>query len=335
MLMRRRALAWITAGLVFPSAGIPQSVAQLRAAELELDPVLVVGEQPGPALWRVTFKDHELWLLPVLAPLPRELVWRSGRVAELVSASQEVFTEASLDMRIGGDSRSDVAVLKALQNPDGATLREVLPPDLYARFAALNRRYAGNDAQLETYRPFYAALELRKRALQRLQLDSDGDVHGQIGYLARKYLVPLRSLGRELDPNPRALVASLGHVPLEADTECARSQLLQLERELRAAIARANAWSTGDIDALRSDWQATSSQDRAVSCRALFQYLAPTARAVRETRDRAFTALRRALRRNQCTVALVLLEEVFDPEGVVARLRAAGYRVEAPAAAGG
>jgi TraB/PrgY/gumN family len=331
MSMTRGALPWILVGLAFPSAGFAQAAATAYPAEPELDPVLVVGEQPGPALWRVSFKDHELWILPTLAPLPRQLLWRSERVAELVSASQEVFTEASLDMHIGGSSKADAAVLKALQNPDGAWLRDILPPDLYGRFAAFNRRYAGNDARLELYRPFYASLELRKRALQWLLLDSDGDVHGQVGYLARKYEVPLRSLGRELNPRSRTLVANLRRAPVEADTACARWQLLQLERELRAAIERANAWSTGDIEALRSDWQATSQKDQEASCQALFQYLAPTDRAVRETRDIAFTALRKALRRNRCTVALVLLEEVFDPDGVVARFRAAGYQVEEPA----
>ena len=330
--MRRRALVWIVAGMLLPGTGFPQSTIQPgAAADQELDPILVVGEQPGPALWKVSYKDHEMWLLPVLAPLPRGVVWRSGRVEKLISVSQEVFTEASLDMQLGGDSRDAVAVTRALQNPQGARLGDVLPADLYARFTALNQRYAGNDPGLARYRPFYASLELRKRALRSLRLDSDGDVHGQIGYLARKYRVPLRSLGREMDPRPRTLVAHLERIPIGADIECARSQLLQLERELRAAIDRANAWSTGDIAALREDWQVTRNQERKASCQALFQILAPTARAVQATRDNAFRALRKALRRNRSTVALVLLEEVFDPDGVVARFRAAGYRVEVPA----
>ncbi len=329
--MRRSALVCVVAGLLFPGTAVPQAAVPPGAAEQELDPVLVVGEQPGPALWRVVHGDHELWLLPVLAPLPRGVAWRSRSVERLVSVSQEVFTEASLDMHLGGDSRDAAAVTGALQNPGGALLRDVLPAGLYTRFAALNQRYAGDDPGLERYRPFYASLQLRKRALRSLQLDSDGDVHGQIGYLARKYRVPLRSLARELDPRPRALVARLERVPLQADTECARSQLQQLERELRAAIERANAWSTGDIQALRRDWQTTRDQERKASCQALFQILAPTSRAIQATRDKAFKALRKALRHNRSTVALVLLEEVFDPDGVVARFRSAGYRVEAPA----
>jgi hypothetical protein len=244
--------------------------------------------------------------------------------------SQEVYFEASLDMHIDGAGEAGAAVFEALQNPDRKWLREILPFDLYGRFAALNRYYAGNNARLEMLRPFYAALELRKQALLRFQLDSDGRVHDQVAYLARRYGVPLRSLARELTPRSTALVANLRRVPPDADVECARSQLMQLERELRDAVARANAWSVGDIAALRADWAATRQQDQKASCEALFQLLAPTGRAVRDTRDRGYTTLRQALRRNRSTVALVLLEEVFDPAGVVARFRSAGYQVEEP-----
>jgi hypothetical protein len=163
-----------------------------------------------------------------------------------------------------------------------------------------------------------------------MALDSDGDVHGQIAYLARKYTVPLRELARDLHPGVHTLTSSLQRTPAQADAECARSQLEQLETELRNAVARANAWAIGDIEALRQDWQTTSQQDQAASCRAMFRRLAPTDRAIRETRDTGYKALQRALRRNHSTMALVLMAEVFDTDGVVARLRAAGYEVVEP-----
>lgn len=140
----------------------------------------------------------------------------------------------------------------------------------------------------------------------------------------------MRALGRELKPKANTLAARLRRTTLQADIQCARSQLTQLESALQQAIARANAWSTGDIDALRADWASTQQQDQLASCKELFEQLAPRRREVRETRDQGFRALEKALRKNESTVALVLLEEVFDPEGVVARMRAAGYQVEEP-----
>src|ERR1700722_5738692 len=38
------------------------------AAEPPLEEILVVGEQPGPAMWRVIKGDHTLWVLAPPAP---------------------------------------------------------------------------------------------------------------------------------------------------------------------------------------------------------------------------------------------------------------------------
>lgn len=310
--------------------GLALAPAWPAEAPEELPPVLVVGERPGPALWKVTWRDHVLWILPTLAPLPRGLTWRSSEVEEAVAQSQEVFSEASLVMRIGGEGEAQLQVMQALMNPEGTSLRDFMPPDLFAQFEQLQAQYAGTDRRLERARPFAAALELRKRALASIGLDSDGQVHDYIGYLSRKHLVPLRGLGRAIEPRPKALVADLARTPPQADIDCARWQLTQLQRELRSAAVRANAWSAGNLPALREDWEVSQQQRQAASCLELFQHLAPTKRAIRNTRERGYDELRKALRRNKSTVALVFLEEVFDPEGVMARFRKAGYTVLEP-----
>lgn len=306
------------------------TVAQEVVTPEELDTVLVVGERAGPALWKIRRGDHTLWILPTLAPLPRQLVWRSTEVEQVIAASQEIYSEATLTIQVGGSGKDDVQILEALANDDRKWLRDVLPPDLYAQFNALNARYAGNDMRLELLRPFYAATELRKRALQRLQLDSDARLHSTVAAQARKHVVALRSLERVLAPRPATLARNIRRAPRQVDIDCARWQLLQLERELRDAVTRANAWAAGDIAALRRDWEIGQRQKQQASCMRLFQDLAPTARAIRETRSRGFSALETALRRNRSTVALVLLEDVFDPDGVIARFRRAGYTVEPP-----
>lgn len=322
-------MKWLALTIAVTGLALP-APATTRAAEVELETILVVGERPGPAMWKVTWRDHVLWLMPTLAPLPRGITWRSQEVDDAIARSGQVFTEASLTLRMGGNGAADATVLAALQNPEGRTLREVLPPDTYTRFAALNRDLAGNDPSLERLRPFYAALELRKRALIRLQLDSDGRVHDVFGYLARKYLVPIKPLDGEIASRPATLAKKLRESPLESDIECARWQLEQLERELGDAVVRANAWALGDMAELKADWEQTQRQSRSASCNDLYQHLAPTERAIRKARRDGYDALRKALRRNNSSVALVTLEEMFDPEGVIARFRADGYRVDEP-----
>ena len=36
------------------------------AAEPPLEEIMVLGEQPGPAMWRVTKGDHTLWIFATL-----------------------------------------------------------------------------------------------------------------------------------------------------------------------------------------------------------------------------------------------------------------------------
>ena len=322
-------MKWLALMIAVAGVALPLP-ATTHAGEIELETILVVGERAGPAMWKITWRDHVLWLMPTLAPLPRGITWRSQPVDDAIAGSQQVFTEASLTLRLGGNGVADATVLAALQNPAGSTLRDVMPPDTYARFTALNRDLAGNDPSLEHLRPFYAALELRKRALVRLQLDSDGRLHDVFGYLARRYLVPIIPLDREIASRPDTLTKKLREAPTASDIDCARWQLEQLERDLGDAVARANAWALGDMAALKADWEETQRQSRAASCQDLYQHLAPTARAIRKARSDGYDALRKALRRNSSTVALVLLEEMFDPEGVVARFRADGYQVKEP-----
>lgn len=171
----RVAAQWIATGLAIAGAAVAQSPALPPA--LELEPILVTGERPGPAMWKITWKDHELWLLPTLSQLPQRVVWRSRPLEDVLSRSQEVYFEASLVLRLGGDEESNATIREALLNPDGKWVRDVLPQDLYARFTLLNSRYAGNEQRLESFRPFYATLQLREEALKRLQLDADGQLH--------------------------------------------------------------------------------------------------------------------------------------------------------------
>src|ERR1700723_964152 len=57
-----------------------------------LGEVDVVGEQPGPGLWKVSKGDHVLWLLGTLDHLPRRMTWRSSEVEAALSQSQELLT---------------------------------------------------------------------------------------------------------------------------------------------------------------------------------------------------------------------------------------------------
>ena len=66
------------------------------------------------------------------------------------------------------------SAMKAMKNPDGDKLQEVLPPELYARWSVLKQRYMGRDAGVEKKRPLIAAYELYREALSKNGLRESG-----------------------------------------------------------------------------------------------------------------------------------------------------------------
>jgi hypothetical protein len=96
----------------------------------------------------------------------------------------------------------------------------------------------------------------------------------------------------------------------------------------------ANAWSIGDIEALRRLVPAYSfSRDgfRADECAAAMRGGEQAAREYNEKRKQAWLAeADRALWYNRRTMAVVLMSEIFAPDGYLAGLRAKGYEIVEP-----
>ncbi len=57
-----------------------------------LDEVDVLGNAPGPRLWKVTKGDHVLWLLGTLDHVPKRMSWHSNEVEQALRHSQQVLT---------------------------------------------------------------------------------------------------------------------------------------------------------------------------------------------------------------------------------------------------
>ena len=166
---RPAAAAVVAAALVVSSLLYPAAIAAPVASSTEaMDEVVVSGEQPGPGLWKVTKGNHTLWILGTLTPLPQKMTWRSREVEKVVAASNEVIGQESVSPNIGFFRGISLlpSLLRARYNPNGATLKDVLPAPLYARWSRLKAQYIGNDSGIERWRPMFAAIRLYSRALE-------------------------------------------------------------------------------------------------------------------------------------------------------------------------
>ena len=302
---------------------------------LELDTMVVTGVQPGPGMWKVSKGDHTLWILGTLSPLPNNITWLSRDVDAVLDQSQQVLGAPGL--RVGGN----IGVLKGLtllpsamktmKNPDDAKLQEILPADLYARWLVQKEKYLGRDNGIEKKRPIVAANELYMKAIRKSGIGSKPVVSPVIEAALKRRKLKLTSTQLELPlTDPRQALKEMRASQLD-DIDCFRKTLLRVENDLPLMVERANAWSIGDLEALR----ALPFEDQQGAClSALVQTSFAQKRGLVDIQQQVeakwLATAEAALQKNQVTFATLPISLLLKPEGYLAKLRAKGYVVEEP-----
>jgi hypothetical protein len=299
--------------------------------------VLVTGQQPGPPLWKVTSGDHVLWILAEVRMVPSKLKWRSKQVEKVLKDAREVLAI------YGGEEPARTAEEKAAQNqrsansvdwgkrrelPAGQTLRDILSPDQYALFDTVRARFAKGDKTIERITPSHAQSRLGNNAMRDLKIGLS-PVTDKVVKMAKRRKVKVtrvQPLYWRGPPAPTSDEQLMNTCPLQ-------SLLVELSDGGARWKARANAWSTGDVDRLRAVMQPIRVQPIAGPCgegSAVGEAPQPAGQE-----DPGFTgvwppAAERALKENASTLAVVEFAELVRPGGLLEFLRSRGYEVLEP-----
>jgi hypothetical protein len=300
-----------------------------------LQAVTVTGVQPGPGLWKVSKGDHVMWVLGVLTPLPRGMEWHSAEVEQTLAQSQELLELPQADIKANVGFFGKLMLLpsaySARKNPGGASLQQILPQDMYARWEVLKQQYFGNDNSIESWRPIFAALKLYKKALDKAGLTSGNDVSKTVQGMADAHGVKRVALKYPLTiEHPRDALNAIKQTNLH-DISCFNQTLNLVQNEMGALTQRANAWSTGDVPAL----ERLASDDRYESCvnavlNAGFAQQLGLSDLPQHVQDMWLNAAQDALARNAQTFAVLPMNDVLSSDGYLAHLKAKGYTVQAP-----
>lgn len=300
-----------------------------------MEAVVVSGAQPGPGLWRVAKDDHVLWVLGTLAPVPKRMRWEAREVEQVIAGSQAIIARPSVNLKADiGWFRGLLllpAALGSRSNPDKAKLIDILPADLYARWLTLKKQYIGRNSTIEKRRPLIAADKLYEKAIRKAGLSLDSVVAPTVKKLGKRYKVPMVEPKIEITiADPKQAIKELAQTKLD-DVECFRQTLARVETDLGAMRERANAWATGDVDALR----ALPFTDQAQACAdAILSASVAQNRGLDDLRERLrdawLSAAEAALAKNASTFAVLPMAEILKPDGYIATLQARGYEVEEP-----
>lgn len=295
--------------------------------------ILVSGSRPGPGLWKVSKGEHVMWVFGAYSPLPAQMEWRSTRVEKIIANSQEYLKPPGVSIGVGWGGLAAVPFLIGIKkNPDGAELKDVLPPEVYARWQPLREKYFGNDSGIERERPTFVAGELYSRALKQAGLSKGDEVRATIGKLAEKHKLKFTDATYQVAiKDPAKAVREFKKSAMD-DAPCLMKTIESLDTDVEVMRMHANAWAVGDLDEIRK----LNFDDRANAC---IQGLStgslgknqPELKTAQETAlARWVEAAEKALATNASTFTVVPIKEILNPKGVIAILQGKGYTVEPP-----
>jgi hypothetical protein len=337
----RACLTTLVLGSLATALTMPTALAA-PPTDAKTDNLLVVGEQPGPGLWKVEKNGNTLWIVGTYSPLPQKMKWRARELRERIGSAQEVISPPTVTVGL-----QQIGVFRALsmipsafearKNPDGATLKDLIPDDVYQRWLTLRDKYieenntTDESMDIERWRPMFAALELYDKAINRNGMTQQSPVWSTIEQTAKQLKVKLTEVKFEpkID-NPRGALRELNRTRL-ADIDCFTKTIARLETDLADMKRRANAWASGDVALLKS--QAADDQRaacaRAVRDAAFVKTLGLT--SIADDMEAAWlAAAERALTQNSSTVASLSVDTLLSPTGPLAKLKAKGYTVTEP-----
>ena len=299
--------------------------ADVEPEEPDMQVVLVRGVQAGPALWKVTSDEHVMWLLGEISPYPRQVKWRSKDFVKLLARSQELLIDFSGYWFIDDESR--VALTKAEKLAPGTKLKDIISPELHARLQTTAARF-GNPP-LEQWHAFAATNRLVSAAMKALEMESFS-VRFEAARLGEWHKVKTTPFATpEISFEQR-----LRNWQQPANEVCLKRLLDAIEDGGSGVLMLANAWSVGSISALRELVpQYSFSRDgfRSGECADAMHGSAQQAREYKLRRNKYWLdEAERALKENRSTMAVVLMSELFEPDGYLAGLRERGYEITEP-----
>lgn len=325
-------------GLLSPAPAMAQAPQGPHA--VVLDELVVTGVQPGPGLWRVASAngEGEVWILASLAPLPRDLQWRTAQVESLLDTVDEVIAPAEVRADVGAGDMFKIASLAraanaAIKLPRRQRLDDVLPPEQYARWKTLRERHFPGDEKLDRHRPLFASQDMFYEAIADVGLTRVDIAWKRVAELAgeRGVRVVDTTLHSPLAIDRKAYRAGIRALAESRvdDVACFVATMDTLDASLQHYIRAANAWATGDMPLLLPMELATPLPPcKPVHDRAMSFQQRPELRRQALANWRA--AVESALAGDRTALAVLPLSDLLVTGGPLDQLRAAGFEVEAP-----
>ncbi len=288
-----------------------------------MEELVVTGERTGPGMWHVHRGAAQVWILGSMSPLPKGITWRATQVEKVLDGAGQALVQKPFEIGIARILWLLITERSVLMVRGGKRLKDVLPAELHARFAAQRAKYTDDPNKWERFRPLIAAAFLQQAAFHQVGLSTRLDLGAAVRTLAKKHGVRVEEIK----------IAGVGDVmdalkvlPPATENACVDASLVTVERDLPRLLDRAQAWASGNIERI-GKLREPAEVD---ACRAALDSGVGAADLIARIRRTWVGTIEKYLQTPGVTLVVLNMDMLLEPGGVLDELRALGYDVDAP-----
>jgi uncharacterized protein YbaP (TraB family) len=288
-----------------------------------MDEVIVTGERTGPGMWHVRHDAAQVWILGSMSPLPKGITWRSTEVEKVLDGTSQVLVQKPFEIGIARILWLLITERSVLMVRGGKRLKDVLPADLHARFAAQRAKYTDDPDKWERFRPLIAAAFLQQAAFHQVGLSTRLDLGAAVRTLAKKRHVRVEEIKIA---GVGDVMEALKSLPPATENICVDASLVTVERDLQRLLDRAQAWASGNVERIEKLREPAEVD----ACRAALDTGVGAADLIARIRRTWLGTIEKYLQGAGVTLVVVNMDLLLEPGGVLDQLREKGYQVDAP-----
>jgi len=320
--MRTPTAIFIAAGLL--AAGFLSSACRAdQTPPPVMDDLVVTGERTGPGMWRVHRGTAQVWILGSMSPLPKAITWRSKQVEQVLDGTNEVLVQKPFEIGIARILWLLLTERRVLMVTGGKRLKDVLPAELHARFAVQRAKYTDDSNKWERFRPIIAAAFLQQAAFRQVGLSTRLDIGAAMRSLAKKHYVHVEEIKIA---GVSDVMEALKTLPPATENACVAASLATVESDLPRLVDRAQAWASGNVERIEKLREPAEVD----ACRAALDAGVGAADLIARMRRTWLDTIETHLQNGGVTVAVMNIDMLLEPGGLLDQLRAKGYDVDAP-----
>jgi uncharacterized protein YbaP (TraB family) len=299
------------------------ALARVEDPPQKVDEIIVSGERAGPGLWHVQKGAAQLWIFATVSPLPKDMTWRSKQLEKILDGTDQVLVAKPVEIGIARALWLLVTQRDLLMLGHGKKLKDVMPADLHARFAAQRAKFTKDADKWEKFRPIIAAAFLEEDALHAVGLSTRLDLADEVRSLARKHHVRIEEFRFA---GLHDVLDALKTLPPATEQKCVAASLATIETGMPRLIDRAQAWATGDVQRIQS----LPESAEVAQCRAAITVEPGAGDLYTLLRQTWVNNMARHLETGGVTLAVVSMDMLIEPGGFLEALRSRGYTIDSP-----